>query len=79
MWTIVMAAVGYSGGHLFTVLVADVKRHEFTVAAGLASVVTIGVLWKTHASDVVDQTIAAGMIEEWAKSRLLKRRKRKSP
>jgi membrane protein DedA with SNARE-associated domain len=68
VWTVAFAFAGYSGGHLFTLLVADVKRHEFTVAAGLAVVVTIGVLWKTHASDVVDQTIAAGMIEEWAKS-----------
>lgn len=78
VWTVVMAAAGYSGGHLFTILVDDVKRHEWTVAGSLALAVTTTVLWKTRAAEVVDLTIAAGMIEGWAKSRLSKRRKRMS-
>lgn len=77
-WTGVMAAAGYSGGHLFTILVDDVKRHEWTVAAGLAVAITFGVLWKTRAAEVVDLTIAAGMIEGWAKSGFSKRKKKTS-
>ncbi len=65
VWTIVMAAVGYSGGHLFTILVDDVKRHEWTVAAALAASVTVFMLWKTHASDIVD---IATIIKRWPTS-----------
>lgn len=79
VWTVAFAAAGYSGGHLFTLLAADVKRHELAVAAGFATAVTIGVLWKTHASDVVEMTLAAGMIEGWAKSELTKHKNKTSP
>ena len=71
-WTAAMAFAGYSGGHLFTLLVDDVKRHEWTVAAGLAVVVTIGVLWKTRAAEIADLVGTAGIIEGWAKSELSK-------
>jgi len=77
-WTAVMGAVGYSGGHLFTIIVDDVKRHEWTVAAALAGTVTLTVLWKTRAADIVDLFGAAGMIETWAKSELLKHEKKTS-
>jgi membrane protein DedA with SNARE-associated domain len=77
-WTGAMAAIGYSGGQLFTILVADVRRHEMTVAAVVATVVTLTVLWKSHASDVVDVFGAAFIIEGWPTPKLLKRKKKTS-
>ena len=64
-WTAAMAAAGYSGGHIFTILVDDVKRHEWTVAAVFTTSVTVFVLWKTHASDIVD---IATIIKRWPTS-----------
>ncbi len=66
-WTAAMAAAGYSGGHVFSILVDDVERHEWTVAAVLAASVDVVVLWKTHGSDIVDLTT---MIKRWPKSEL---------
>jgi membrane protein DedA with SNARE-associated domain len=79
VWTVAMAAAGYSGGHLFTILVDDVKRHEWTVAAILAGTVTVAVLWKTRAAEIVDLFGVAAIIETWAESRLSKRAKKMSP
>jgi membrane protein DedA with SNARE-associated domain len=77
-WTAAMAVIGYSGGQLFTVLVNDVRRHELMVAAVTAAVVTIFVLWKSRAADVVDGFGAAFIIEGWPKRRFWKRRKKTS-
>ncbi|MEO5924371.1 MAG: VTT domain-containing protein [Bryobacteraceae bacterium] len=77
-WTAVMAIAGYSGGHLFSILVADVRRHEWTVAAAVAATVTVTVLWKSHGSDVVDVFGAAFIIEGWPTPRLLQRKKKTS-
>lgn len=57
VWSAVFAAIGYSGGHLFTILVDDVQRYEWTIATLLAASVTVGVLWKTRAAEVVDLVV----------------------
>lgn len=50
-WSIVMAAIGWSGGHVFPALVADVKRHEWTAAGALALVVFLLVMWRSRGWD----------------------------
>ncbi len=50
-WSIVMAAIGWSGGHLFRTLVDDVKRHEWTAAGVLVLVVFLLVLWRSRGWD----------------------------
>ena len=50
-WTIVMAAIGWTGGHLFRTLVEDVERHEWTAAGLLAGTVLLIVTWRSRGWD----------------------------
>lgn len=51
VWTACMAAVGYSGGQLMPMLVANVREHEWTIAAVLALGVFCAVLVRGRGRD----------------------------
>ncbi len=52
LWVGALAGAGYSGGRLFTLLVDDVKRHEWTAAAVIGLTVCVIALWRSHGRDV---------------------------
>ena len=60
LWTSVVVAIGYSSGHAFTLLVSDVKRHEWTAFACIALVVFTAVLFKSRGRDFWDLIRAVG-------------------
>lgn len=60
LWTGVTASLGYSSGHAFTHLVADVKRHEGTALLCLALTVFVVVAVKSHGRDFRDLIHAWG-------------------
>ena len=54
VWTAAFGSTGYLGGHVLTLLVADVRQHEKTVAAVVAIVGAGLILWRTHGREIVD-------------------------
>jgi membrane protein DedA with SNARE-associated domain len=79
VWTVAFGFAGYSGVSLLATLGADIKKHEVIVAAIVAVVVTLFVLWKSRAEEIVDLFGTAVIIEKWAISGLLRRRNKTSP
>ncbi len=54
LWALAFGFAGYAGGHLLTLMVDDIRHHEWTVAAVLAGGVAAAILWKTHGRDLAD-------------------------
>lgn len=46
VWALSFGAAGYAGGHILTLLLADIREHEILVAAAIATVTLAVVLWR---------------------------------
>ena len=54
LWSVALGFAGYLGGHLLSVVVDDIRRHERVLAAMLAIGGAGFVLWKTRGRDLRD-------------------------
>ena len=54
VWALTFGFAGYLGGHVFTILLDDIRHHEKAVASVLALGTAGLILWKTHGRDLLD-------------------------
>lgn len=54
IWAAAFGSLGYLGGHVLSLVLDDLRRHEFPIAIGVATLVGGLVLWRTHGRELFD-------------------------
>ncbi len=54
IWTLAFGIAGYSGAHLLTLLMTDIRRHEKTIAIGIAVAALLMIGRATQGNDWLD-------------------------
>jgi membrane protein DedA with SNARE-associated domain len=54
IWAAAFGYMGCLGGHVLSLLLDDLRRHEFAIAIGVATLVGGLVLWRTHGRELFD-------------------------
>ena len=53
-WAAAFGSIGYLGGHVLSLLLDDLRRHEVAIASGAAILVGGLVLWRTYGRELFD-------------------------
>lgn len=54
IWAAAFGSIGYLGGHVLSLLLDDLRRHEVAIASGAAILVGGLVLWRTYGRELFD-------------------------
>lgn len=54
IWVATFGLIGYLGGHVMSLLLDDIRRHEKVIAICVAMAVGGIVLWRTHGRELLD-------------------------